>query len=81
VKLDVVDAVPPGVIMEITPVVPVPTTAVIDVGELTVYEDTAVPPIETAVAPVKFVPVIETVVPGQPLVGVKVLLIVGGGIV
>ena len=40
----------------------------------------AVPLNRTAVAPVKFVPLIVTLVPTGPLVGVK-LVIVGGGAV
>ncbi len=43
------------------PVVPEPTTAVILVALTTVNVVTAVPPKLTAVAPVKFVPVIVTV--------------------
>jgi hypothetical protein len=37
--------------------------AVIDVAEATVNEAAAVPPKETAVAPVRLVPMMETVVP------------------
>ena len=57
------DAVPPGVVTFTFPVAPIPTTAVILVAELTVNEVAATPPKLTAVAPVKFVPVIVTDVP------------------
>jgi hypothetical protein len=70
--------VPSGVVTTIRPVVPEPTVAVIWVAEFTVKEATAVPPIETAVAPVKLVPVITTEVEdAQPELGVKEV-IVGG---
>src|SRR5436309_3560234 len=53
--------------------VPVPAgdTAVIEVAELTTNEVAGVAPNLTAVAPVKFVPVIVTLVPpvAEPLVG------------
>ena len=58
-------AVPPGVVTVITPVEPEPTTAVMVVGFTTVNEDAAVPPKLTVVAPVKLVPVMVTVDPGQ----------------
>ena len=60
------------------PVLPVPTTAVIDVALTTVNEVAAVPPKLTAVAPVKFVPVMVTTCPVLPDVGLKDV-IVGGG--
>ena len=63
--------VPPGVVIEISPVDPVPTVAVILVGELTVNDVDSVPPKLTAVAPVKFVPVIVTIVPVAADAGVK----------
>jgi hypothetical protein len=53
------------------------TTVAIDVSEATV-KLALVPLNVTAVAPVKFVPVIVTLLPTGPLVGVK-LVIVGGG--
>ena len=53
----------------ITPVVPDPTTADISVALFTVYDDTAVPPTDTAVAPVKLVPVMVTVAPSHNSVG------------
>src|SRR5947208_6396251 len=77
VKLETLVAVPPGVVTLIVPVVaPVGTVAVICVAELTV--NVALVPLNfTAVAPVKAVPVIVTLAPTTPLVGVK-LVIVGG---
>jgi hypothetical protein len=64
-------AVPPGVATEIFPVDPVPTTASIEVGVVTVKEAAAVPPKLTRVAPVKFIPVMVTVAPLPALVGVN----------
>lgn len=71
------EAVPAGVVTLTVPDAPAPTTASILVGELTVNEVAAVPPKLTAVVPVKFVPVIATVVPVPAAVGVKEV-IVGG---
>lgn len=65
------DAVPPGVVTEILPDVPAATTAVMLVALTTVKDDAAVPPKLTAVAPVKLVPVIVTVVPLPADVGVN----------
>ncbi len=70
-------AVPPGVVTETFPDVPAATMAVMLVADTTVNDAAAVPPKLTTVAPVKFVPVIITVIPVGPLVGVK-LVIVGG---
>jgi len=71
-------AVPPGVVTLTLPEVPAATTAVMLVAETTLNDVAAVPPKLTAVAPVKFVPVIVTVAPTAPEVGVK-LVIVGTG--
>jgi len=71
--------VPPGVVIVILPVAPVPITALIVVELITVKEDAATAPKLTAVAPVKFVPVIVIVAPVAPLFGVKEV-IVGGAI-
>jgi hypothetical protein len=62
-------AVPPGVVTVIRPVVaPLGTVAVIWVAEFTV--NVAARPLNlTAEAPVRFVPMIETLVPTLPLVG------------
>ena len=71
VNVPLLVAVPLEVVTAIVPVVPLPTVAVICVAEFTVKELTAVPPIVTALAPVKFIPVIVTVLPAQPEEGVK----------
>jgi hypothetical protein len=77
VKLPVLLAVPPAVVTLIGPVAaPAGTVAVIAVAELTV-KLALVPLNRTAVAPVKFVPLMVTLVPTGPLPGVK-LAIVGG---
>jgi hypothetical protein len=68
-------AVPPGVVTVILPVVePVRTVAVILVAELTVNV-ADVPLNLTEVAPVRFVPVIVTLVPTGPLVGVNDVIV------
>jgi hypothetical protein len=68
-NLVLLKAVPPGVVTAIRPVAaPVGTVAVILVAVSTV-NDADVPANLTAVAPVKFVPLIVTVVPMGPLVG------------
>jgi hypothetical protein len=65
-------AVPPGVVTEIVPlVVPVATTAVICVELFTVNEDAAVPLNDTAVAPVRLLPVIVTDLPALAVVGLN----------
>ena len=67
--------VPDGVLTEIVPVVaPEGTVAVICVELLTVKE-VPVPLNLSAVAPVKFVPVILTLVPTAPLVGEKDVIV------
>src|SRR5882762_8903856 len=77
VKLLALLAVPPGVVTLIGPVVaPDGTVAVIAVAEFTV-KLALVPLNSTDVAPVKFVPLIVTLVPAGPLPGVK-LVMVGG---
>jgi hypothetical protein len=65
-------AVPPGVVTEIGPVVaPAGTIAVICVEESTLKLAAAVPLNPTALAPVKLVPVITTLVPAGPPAGEK----------
>src|SRR6267143_1312146 len=77
VKLPVLLAVPPAVVTLIDPLeAPAGTVAVIVVAEFTV-KLALVPLNRTAVAPVKFVPLMLTLVPTGPLPGVK-LEIVGG---
>jgi len=79
VKLPALVAVPPGVVTEIVPAVtPAGTVAVMDVADTTVNV-AAVPLKATAVAPVRFVPVIVTVAPTGPDVGVNDA-IVGAGV-
>jgi hypothetical protein len=68
-------AVPPGVVTATLPVVPLPTIAVIVVAPTTVKEEAAVPPKLTAVAPVKLVPVIVTMLPEAANVGVKEVMV------
>ena len=62
-------AVPNGVVIEILPVAPVPTIAVILVDDTTIKEEAGIPPKLTVVAPVKFTPVIVTVVPATAVDG------------
>jgi hypothetical protein len=77
-KLPALVAVPPGVVTLTGPVVaPAGTIAWIAVSEATV-KVAPTPLNATAVAPVKLVPLIVTLVPTGPLVGAK-LVIVGGG--
>ena len=67
--------VPPGVVTLSGPVVaPLGTVAEIEVAELTV-KLALVPLNVTAVAPVKFVPLIVTPVPTGPLVGEKLVIV------
>ncbi len=57
------------------PVAPLPTVAVIEVALTTVKDAAAVPPKATAVAPVKLVPVMVTIVPVPPLLGVNEVMV------
>ena len=68
-------AVPPGVVIEILPLAPLATTAVILVADTTLNEVAVVPPKLTAVAPVKLVPVIVTAVPTGPDEGANEVII------
>jgi hypothetical protein len=78
VKLPELVPVPFGVVTATLPVVaPAGTVALMLVPELTVNVVAAVPLNFTLVAPVKFVPVIETFVPTGPLVGVNELTVGG----
>ena len=78
VKLFALVAVPPGVVTLSGPVVaPAGTVARIEVAEFTVKA--ALTPLNiTDVAPLKFVPLMVTLVPGVPLEGVK--LVIAGGL-
>ena len=73
-------AVPPLVVTVMKPDEPPPTVAVICVILFIVKEEAFVGPNFTAVAPVKFVPVITTFPPEDCVEGVK-LVIVGAAIV
>ena len=69
-------AVPPGVVTEILPVVaPVGTVAVTEVAVLVPMVVAVIPLNLTEVTPVRFVPVIVTLVPTFPLVGVKDVMV------
>ena len=76
-NVPVLVAVPPGVVTETLPVAPAPTTALMVVLLTTTNEAAAMVPNFTAVAPVKFVPVMVTVEEVPAVVGVK-LVTVGG---
>ncbi len=71
VKVQQLVAVPLDVVTVILPVAPLPTVAFMVVVLFTVKEAAAVPPMVTAVTPVKFVPVMVTTVPALPLLGVN----------
>ena len=77
VKEDPLVTVPFVAVIEIAPVVPFPTVTVTDVAVLAVIV-AAVPPMVTAVAPDKLVPLITIEEPTQPKPGKDVS--VGGGI-
>jgi hypothetical protein len=81
VKLLELVPVPYEVVTETVPVVPDPTTTVIEAPLFEVIDVTAVPPILTlaAVAPVRLVPLMVNVDPTQPLEGL-IEVIVGSGV-
>jgi hypothetical protein len=82
VKFVALVAVPPAVVTVILPVVaPEGTVPVILVDEFTVKEEAATLLNLTAVAPVKFVPLMVTEVPTGPEVGEKELIVGLGGAV
>ena len=68
-------ALPFDVVTLTLPVAPVPTTAVMLVALTTVNEVAAAPPKLTAVAPVKFVPVMVTVCPVPAEVGLNEVIV------
>jgi hypothetical protein len=75
-KLVALVAVAAGVVTVIVPeLAPTGTVAVISVEELTVNETAEVPLNLTAVAPVKFVPVIATALPIAPLPGLNEVMV------
>ena len=67
-------AVPPGVVTDTIPSAPAPTTAVIIVEDITVKLFAGIPPKLTADAPVRFNPVIVTVLPVPVAKGVKEII-------
>ena len=67
--------VPDAVVTETVPEAPAPTVALMLVALTTVNVVAAVPPKLTAVAPVKFVPVILTTCPVLPDVGVNDVIV------
>ena len=64
-------AIPPGPVTSKFPLPPDPTTAFIELGEVTVNEFADKPPKLTALTPVKFVPVIVIRAPVLPNTGEK----------
>jgi hypothetical protein len=80
VKFEDEVAVPPGVVTEIVPVVAAAGTVVVIWVALATVKGAAIPLKATAVAPVKFVPVMVTAAPARPLVGVKLVTVGAGGI-
>jgi len=71
VKLVTLVALPSSVVTVMEPVGAPKGTVVVTVPELLTVNVAALPPNETAVAPVKFVPVIVTPVPTGPVAGAK----------
>ena len=71
VKLAALVAVPSSVVTVMGPLVAPTGTVVVTVPELLTVNVAGVPSNETAVAPVKFVPVIVTPVPTAPVAGAK----------
>jgi len=69
------EPVPLFVVTLTLPFEPLPTTADMEVDELTVNDAAGVPPNFTEVAPVKFNPRMVTIVPAFPKVGEKELMI------
>ena len=74
VKLEALVAVPSSVVTEMEPVLAPAGTVAVIVPELFTVNVVALPPNETAVAPLKFVPVIVTPDPIPPKVGAKELM-------
>src|ERR1700694_1759892 len=80
VKLAVEVTLPPGAVTVMAPVVaPLGTVVLILMSEFTVKVAVWLLKKWTAVAPVKPLPLITTGVPTGPLVGVKLLIVGGGG--
>ncbi len=82
VKLPAEVAVPFGVVTLIGPAEALMAGTVITICVLVLPVTIAETPFTVTVPPVRFVPVMVTVVPGGPLVGVKLLIVGGiGGVV
>ena len=62
-------------VTETLPLAPLATVALMEVALFTVKEAAATPPNRTAVAPLKFVPVITTAAPLEALLGLKLLMV------
>lgn len=80
VKLFAEVALPPGVVTENLAVVAAAGTVVVIWVALFTVNVAALLPSETAVAPVKFVPVIVTEAPTCPLAGLKFVIVGAGGV-
>ncbi len=80
VKLVAEEAVPPGVVMAMGPVAAPAGTVVVTCVALLTVKVAAVPLKVTAVAPLRFVPVMVTVDPARPLVGAKPVIVGAGGV-
>src|SRR5262245_14860905 len=73
-KIPTLMAVPPGVVTLMGPAVAPAGTVVAICVELLTVKLALVPLKRTAVAPVKFAPLIRTFVPVEPIVGVKLVM-------
>src|SRR4051812_5677080 len=67
-------AVPDVLVTRTCPLDPLPTTAVMLVGELTVNELAGTPPKLTSLTPEKLFPVIVIIVPGSAMVGANEMI-------
>ena len=74
VKLALLTAVPPGVVTETVPVVPLPTVTVRLVAVVAVTM-AGLPPMATAVAPARKLPLIVREVPSHPLLEPKLVML------
>ena len=68
-------AMPPGLVTVMLPLVPSPTTASMVVLSITLKEAASVPPKATAVAAIKLLPIIVTVLPVPALAGEKEVMV------
>jgi len=79
VKISLLVAMPPRVVRVIGPVAPLPMLAVSEVRLRTENEAAAIPPIDTALTPLKLVPVIDIAIPEPAVFGVNAVMEGGGG--